>query len=193
MKMVNALEYEQNRQTPEDYVKILLSKEGKFLRAYERSAWLLKNFCCTDEMQRQRGDAKPLSATHYKTSKSDYVMVGFPIESTSKFLMRYQTATTLDGGDIEATIESPFGDATVEQIEAAYQQWRSQCPEKESTQQQKPQRRDITAGAGREAALARSGVFHILSQVFGYPVENATPQQNYEFISSLKQQLAQLL
>jgi len=119
MKMVNALEYEQNRQTPEDYVKILLSKEGKFLRAYERSAWLLKNFCCTDEMQRQRGDAKPLSATHYKTSKSDYVMVGFPIESTSKFLMRYQTATTLDGGDIEATIESPFGDATVEQIEAA--------------------------------------------------------------------------
>ena len=193
MKMSDALEREKDRQTPEDYVKILLSKEGKFMRAYERSAWLLKSFCCTDEMQRQRGDAKPLSATHYKTAKSDYVMVGFPIESTSKFLMRYQAATTLDGGDIEATIESPFGDATVEQIEAAYQEWRAQCPEKESTQQPKPERRNITAGAGREAALARSGLFTIVSQVFGYPVENATPAQNYEFISSLKQQLAQLL
>ena len=202
MRMVSAMDWEKNRSTVEDYLKILLSKEGKFYRAYNESAWLLKNFMCTEEQQRQRGDEKILDASHYITSKSDYVMLGFPLQSLSKFLINYTGAETLENGDIVANITSPFGeDTTVEQIQADYEQWKKNLPIKEkesrassSKQANKaPEQQPTPLDQPAAATLARSGMFAILAQIISYPIENSTPQDNYQFLSRLKQQVVGLL
>lgn len=200
MRLIAALEWEKQRPTVADHTKVMLSKEGKFFHVYNKSAWLLKTQMCTEELQRQRGDAKPINASHYVTAKSDYAMIGFPMESLSKFLVGYTQAQTLEGGDIVAEIASPFGpDTTVEQLDAAYGEWVKQLPKKENGQQaaastkkpERPQGRPLNQAEA--ATLARSGMFGILQQVLSYPVEDTTPQENIAFISHLKQQVAGLL
>lgn len=56
MKIAAALEHEKIREEKENWNKIYLHKDGKFFRAYEWSAWLIKMFVCTEEFQRERGD-----------------------------------------------------------------------------------------------------------------------------------------
>ena len=42
MKITPALEYEKIRQDAESWNKVILHREGKFYRAYEWSAWIIK-------------------------------------------------------------------------------------------------------------------------------------------------------
>ena len=190
MRITPALEWEQNRQSVDDYTQLMLHRDGKFYHVYNQSAWLLKMFMCTEEYQKRRGDDKMLSVSRYKTKNNEYVMLGFPIESLSKFLVNYSTANQDGKGDNLVMIDNPFGpDATIEQIQADYEAWMMSIPLKESNAQK---RRDIT-GNSEVAALSHSGLFHTMMQVLSYPVENRTPAQNVEFISELKRQLIQLL
>ena len=61
MRLTPALEFEKLRKDPESWNKIFLHKDGKFFRAYEWSAWLIKTVVCTEEMQKERGDQKMLT------------------------------------------------------------------------------------------------------------------------------------
>ena len=188
MKLVPALEYEKLRTDKESWNKMLLHKDGKFYHVYEWSAWLLKMFVCTEELQTQRGDSKILTVQRYKTKSNDYAMYGFPIDSLSKYVPAYREVTQMDGGDMLFDIEIPFGNLPEEEVFQSFNEWKASCPESDTKQHKKS-----GIGVSQASVVAHSGIFHILSKVLSYPVERSTPAQNIEFISSLKQEVAALL
>ena len=49
-----------------------------------------------------------LSAFLYKTKNTEYIILGFPIESYSKYIPQYVNATPLEKDDILIEIELPF-------------------------------------------------------------------------------------
>ena len=191
MKLTPALEFEKLREDAESWNKIFLHKDGKFFRAYEWSAWLIKTLVCSEAFQKERGDVKILAANRYVTKKGEYVSVGFPLESLSKYMPNYE------GVDFETiedyatfTVEmSDEEDVTYEALQAAFMEWKQSLPEKDTRDGQKASR--STARVDSEGS--RFGMFQILSQVMSYPLESKTPSDNAEFIASLKRQLAALL
>ena len=78
MKLVPALELEANRES-QAVNEIYIHKDGKFYHIYEWSAWLVKTFVCTEDFQRERGDAKMLVVSRCRAKGNEYVIIGFPI------------------------------------------------------------------------------------------------------------------
>lgn len=191
MKLTDALENERNRTSEESWNKVFLHKDGKFYHIYEWSAWLVKTYICTEEFQRERGDAKLLLAQLYNTKNASYVILGFPIESLSKYIPNYENATQLENGDIILEIELPDAEnVTYEELQSNYEEFRNTCPIKEN---KKHGNFGSQGNVNNAVLMSRSGIFNILSQVLSYPVEKSTPTQNIDFISNLKQQVAALL
>lgn len=190
MRLTPALEYEKLRKDPESWNKIFLHKDGKFFRAYEWSAWLIKTVVCTENMQKERGDAKMLAANRYVTKKGEYASVGFPLESLSKFMVGFNDFDMNPDEDY-AEFRLTVFDAettTYEEIEAQFEAWKQSLPEKSTATVQKPGR---TSNIDTENG--RVGMFQVLSQVIAYPIESKTPAENAEFIAMLKKQLSSLL
>lgn len=191
MKIAAALEHEKIREEKENWNKIYLHKDGKFFRAYEWSAWLIKMFVCTEEFQRERGDEKILTANRYVTKKGEYVSVGWPLESLSKYMPNFGD---VDFNNIEdfAEFEIEIGDSddvTFESLSESFGNWKQSLPEKVT----KAAKQGHSVVANIDTGNGRAGMFQILSQVMSYPLESRTPSENAEFISSLKRQLAALL
>ena len=191
MRLTPALEYEKLRQDSDSTNKIILNKDGKWYHVYEWSAWLLKTVVCTEEMQKERGDAKPLAVSHCKTKTGDYVMAGFPLESVAKYIPQYEELREMEDGDlcISITLPEDMRQLTPEEMAAAYEEWKQEQPIKEG----KKSIKQVVSGDQKPAALARSGVFGIISEVLSYPVEQKTPAENIEFISQMKQRIVALL
>ena len=192
MKLVPALEYEKLRQTPEDYTRILLNKDGKFYHVYNMSAFLLKNYVCTEELQQQRGDKQMLQTKRYTTKGSDYAMLGFPVESLSKFVPECQNAHKFeDSDDLEVIIDpAQLGDDfDADLLQTAFDDWMATLP----VQEPKKSKREIASGPGLKPELGRSGIFSIVAEVMAYPLEKSTAVENIEFISELKRKLSGLL
>ena len=191
MKLTPALEFEKLREDAESWNKIFLHKDGKFFRAYEWSAWLIKTLVCSEAFQKERGDVKILAANRYVTKKGEYVSVGFPLESLSKYMPNYEDVDFETIEDYATfTVEmSDEEDMTYEALQAAFMEWKQSLPEKDTRGGQKATR--STARVDSEGS--RVGMFQILSQVMSYPLESKTPSDNAEFIASLKRQLASLL
>lgn len=191
MKLTPALEFEKLREDAESWNKIFLHKDGKFFRAYEWSAWLIKTLVCSEAFQKERGDVKILAANRYVTKKGEYVSVGFPLESLSKYMPNYEDVDFETIEDYATfTVEIPNEeDVTYEALQAAFMEWKQSLPEKDTRGGQKASR--STARVDSEGS--RVGMFQILSQVMSYPLESKTPSDNAEFIASLKRQLASLL
>ncbi len=191
MKLTPALEFEKLREDAESWNKIFLHKDGKFFRAYEWSAWLIKTLVCSEAFQKERGDVKILAANRYVTKKGEYVSVGFPLESLSKYMPNYENVDFETIEDYATfTVEMPNEeDVTYEALQAAFMEWKQSLPEKDTRGGQKVSH--STARVDSEGS--RVGMFQILSQVMSYPLESKTPSDNAEFIASLKRQLAALL
>ena len=191
MKLIPALEYEKLREDAESWNKVYVHKEGKFYHIYEWSAWLIKQFVCTEELQQERGDKKILQANRYKAKENEYVMIGFPVESLSKYIPEYANVESLEDGSLEIVVSIPE-DVCVsfEQMQQLFSEWKELCPMKKNEAKSK---RDIVNGNGNAPMLARSGMFHILSQLLAYPVESTTSAENVTFIGKLKQEVAALL
>lgn len=188
-----AIAFEQQREGDYDWRKVILHKQGKFYRAYEISAYLIKHYLCTEEFQKQRGDSKILQVKHYAKKNYDYVQLGFPLESLSKFIPSYASKQVLENDDLLIVIDGaqiPLED-TPEKIQGDYETWRLALPAESTINNQS--KRDIKSGPSQQSALARSGLFSIVSEVIAYPLEDRTPEENIAFISSLKQQVAGLL
>ena len=191
MKITPALEFEKLRQDSESWNKIYLHKDGKFFRAYEWSAWLIKTLVCTDEFQKERGDAKVLAANRYVTKKGEYVSVGFPLESLSKYMPNFADvdfSTIEDYAEFTVEMTEYEEMPTYEELLASFESWKKSLPEKNAGST-KPSR----AVANIDTEGGRSGMFQIMSQVLSYPLESKTPSDNAEFIAKLKQQLVSLL
>ena len=190
MKISAALEHEKIREEKDNWSKIYLHKDGKFFRAYEWSAWLIKMFVCTEEFQKERGDEKILAANRYVTKKGEYACVGFPLESLSKYMPNFDD---VDFNKIEdfAEFDIEIGDSedmTFEALSEKFTSWKQSLPEKVTKTS-----KQTGGGANIDTGNGRAGMFQILSQVMSYPLESRTPSENAEFISSLKRQLAALL
>lgn len=188
-----AIAFEMKREGDYDWRKVILHKQGKFYRAYEISAYLIKHYLCTEEFQKQRGDSKILQVKHYAKKSYDFVQLGFPLESLSKFIPSYASKQVLDNDDLLIVIDGaqiPLED-TPEKIQCDYETWRLTLPTEVASNNQS--KRDIKSGPSQQSALARSGLFSIVGEVIGYPLENRTPEENIAFISSLKQKVAGLL
>lgn len=192
MKLSLALEYERLREDPASWNKIYLNHDGKFFHAYEWSAWLIKTVACTEEFQKQRGDAKMLSAMRYPTKDSEYVITGFPLDSIGKYIPEYISMTPVEDGGVDVIIEVALPDGadamTYDEIRQGFEQWREECPVKE----QKP-KAGKGAPSNAQMATTKGGLFSIMAQVLSYPVESKTPLENAEFIGELKRQLVALL
>ena len=184
MQITPALEYEKQRQDVDSWNKIILHKDGTFYHAYEWSAWLIKTVVCTEKFQKERGDDKMLSAPRYKTKNNEYILIGFPVESLSKFIPEYQGVREMEGGDaLEITINLPLrGTETSEEMEAHFKQWKKAQPEAKKPSSKKD---------GTEPK--RSGMFQIIADIVAYPLEKRTQEENTEFISLLKEKAAELL
>ena len=188
MKLIPALEYESLR---EENAKneIYVHKDGKFYHIYEWSAWLVKTFVCTEDFQRERGDESILQALRYKAKGKDYVVLGFPLESLSKYIPEYGTVEQLEGDDLKICINLA-DDVDYEEMTNNFEEWKASCPAKET---KKKGRRDVVYGDGTAPMLARSGLFQIVSKILSYPLESSTPTQNIEFLGKLRQEVAALL
>ena len=187
MKLVAAIEYEKIRNDEESKNKILLNKDGSFYHVYDWSAWLVCSVCCV-------GEGVPTPKVQRYTGKDkEYVMYGFPLQSLSKYIPEYKSVQTIEGDDLIVEVELPDADTfgTVDDMDAAYKAWRETLPVAEPKRAKG--QKDITNGNSQSANLGRSGLFHIASQILSYPVESSTPAQNIEFISRLRQQIAELL
>ena len=134
MRLTPALEYEKLRQDAESLNKIILNKDGKWYHVYEWSAWLLKTVVCTEEMQKERGDAKPLVVSHCNTKTGDYVMAGFPLESVAKYIPQYEELREMEDGDLSISITLPEELITLspEEMAEAYEEWKQAQPLKEN-------------------------------------------------------------
>lgn len=192
MRITPALEFEKLRQDPESWNKIFLHKEGKFFRAYEWSAWLIKTVVCTEEMQKERGDIKMLTANRYVTKKGEYVSVGFPLESLAKFMIGFEDFDPNTVDDYAEFTLTAFDEesANYEELVAAFEEWKHALPEKDTKQAQKTNSR-TTAYIDTEGG--RMGMFQIASQCLRYPLDSKTPKDNYDFISYMQKQFAALL
>ncbi len=191
MKITPILDNEKLRESVADFTKIFLYKEGKFYRAFNQSAFLIKNYVCTEALQKERGDKSILQSPKYQTSNSEYVVVGFPVDSFSKYVPTYVDVERGEYDHLVITIDaSLFGEITsFEDMQATYENWWNACPLKDRGKS----RSEVTSGASQQAALGRSGIFSIVSEILSYPVEASTPAQNIEFISNMKRKLVQLL
>ena len=191
MRITPALAYEKLRQDAESQNKIILHKDGKFYHVYEWSAWLLKTLVCTEELQRERGDAKMLQVNRFVTKSGEYVLAGFPLESVSKYIPEYDVLQEMEGGDLSITItlSDDMQQLSTEQLQTMFEEWKQNQPVKEG----RKSTREIHAGSSQAPTLARSGVFAIISEVLSYPVEQKTPAENIEFISKMKQSIVALL
>lgn len=192
MKLSAALQYEGMRDDPQSWNKIYLNKDGKFFHAYQWSAWLLKRYVCTEELQQSRGDEKMLAASRTPTKDGEYVMAGFPVESLGKYVPEYEAMNPVEdgGGDVvfEIALPADFNGKSYEELSAVFKEWYDTCPMREP--KQKPGK---PAPTSSQMATGRNGMFHILSQILSYPVESKTPVENVEFIGELKRQIVSLL
>ena len=191
MKLIPALELEKLREEENTWNKIVLHHDGKFYHAYEWSAWLIKTVTCSEDFQKERGDDKILSANRYLTKNNEYAMIGFPIESMSKYIPEYKDVRKMEeGDDMEIEIELNMeDDVTFDQLNKAFEEWKVSLPMKET----KKVVRNATEGVSQAAILSRTGVFQIIAEIMAYPVERSTPADNINFISNMKQEIAKLL
>ena len=191
MKLSAALEYEKLREDAASWNKVILHRDGKFYHAYDWSAWLIKQYVCTEEFQQQRGDEKLLQVSRYPSKHGEYAMLGFPLDSISKYIPAYENARKMeDSDDMEITVSIDFGEADYDTLSRMYEEWFATCQLKEKKGKGNAA---ITHSDGKAPALARSGIFAILVKVLSYPVEAKTPAENIEFISQLRQEVAALL
>lgn len=193
MKLTPALEYEKLRKEKGSWNKIYLHKEGKFFRAYEWSAWLIKKFVCTEEFQKERGDIKMLTANRYITKKGEYVSVGFPLESLSKYMPSFENVdfeTIDDYAQFDVPVEYNEN-MTYEELVELFEEWKNSLPEKDTKHTDK--KTTDRSVPFVDTTNGRMGMFQIVSQILSYPLSSKTPIENAEFISMLQRQLSMLL
>ena len=203
-KLADILPIEHDRQEPEKWNVIHLFKTGTFYSAYEWSAWLTAVISFNDEVRMQTRERQPLSVTRNTIASADgetFCKIGFPIRSVDKFIPNRTDFTPIDDSHLTITIELPQptdgSEVTYERLSEAFEKWKESQPIK------KPKDKDETTDAPKPAAtkntttqhatIMTSGQSGLISQIMAYPLDQRTPMENIEFISSLKQQIASIL
>ena len=191
-KLADILSIERDRQEPEKWNVIHLFKTGTFYTAYEWSAWLTAVVSFNDEVRKQTKARMPLTVTRNEIASSEnetFCKVGFPMKSVEKFIPARTGFEAIDDNHLVITIPLPQpsdGTAvTYERLAEAVEKWKEEQPIK-TTKEKQPSRHE-------PVAVTATGNVGIIAQILSYPLSERTPLENFQFITSLKQQIAQIL
>lgn len=191
-KLADILSIERDRQEPEKWNVIHLFKTGTFYTAYEWSAWLTAVVSFNDEVRKQTKSRMPLTVTRNEIASSEnetFCKVGFPMKSMEKFIPERTGFEAIDDSHLVITIPLPQpsdGTAvTYERLAKAVEKWKDEQPIKKAKEKQ-PSRQE-------PVAVTATGNVGIIAQILSYPLSERTPLENFQFITSLKQQIAQIL
>lgn len=183
MKLVPALQLELLRQDAESQNKIYIHKDGAFYHLYEWSAWLFKTIV---------GPNSTLTCLRYVTKKAEYVIAGFPLSSVGKYIADYQKAQPIEEGSDDLCITiSPdsLQGKSFQELQEEFKKWKENQEVKTAVKSQK----SIHNGNPQASALARSGLFSIVTEILSFPANERTPQEALVFISEMQQRIIKLL
>lgn len=168
MKLTTALQFEKQRQDADSTHQVILNKDGKWYHIYDYSAWLLKTVVCTEEMQQARGDAKMLTVTHCQSKTGDYVIAGFPLESTAKYIPNYISCREMEGGDMCIDIQLPdeLANLTPDEMMAKYEEWKQSVPVKENRKNMRHPEQAAASIGSILAVLGHYSSYNIRAQLF---------------------------
>lgn len=190
-RIQDILDIERQRTEPETWNVIHLFKEGGFYRAYEWSAWLIVVIAYNDEVRKQSQDRKPLSITHKKVRNSEdsFLFVGFPLKSLDKFIPNQTNFEAVTDTQIDVTIQLPdeICELGYDHLADTFGKWKQEQPIQE------PKSKPEDHPSDHNQQKAPRTITGIMNQILAYPLEQRTPMENTIFISTLKQQLSELL
>lgn len=204
-KLADILPIERDRQEPERWNVIHLFKTGTFYSAYEWSAWLTAVIAFNDEVRMQTRERQPLAVTRNTIASAEgetFCKVGFPIRSVDKFIPNRTDFTPIDDSHLTITIELPQptdgSEVTYERLSDAFEKWKESQPIKKPKEKYETAPKTATAttpkpAPARPAITMTPGQSGLIAQIMAYPLDQRTPMENFEFISSLKQQIASIL
>lgn len=191
-KLADILAIERDRQEPEKWNVIHLFKTGSFYTAYEWSAWLTAVVSFNDEVRKQTKSRMPLTVTRNEIASSEnetFCKVGFPMKSVEKFIPARTGFEAIDDNHLVITIPLPQPndgtEITYERLAKAVEKWKEEQPIKKNKGKQPSRQEPISVTA--------TGNVGIIAQILSYPLSERTPLENFQFITSLKQQIAQIL
>ena len=191
-KLADILSIERDRQEPEKWNVIHLFKTGTFYTVYEWSAWLTAVVSFNDEVRKQTKSRMPLTVTRNEIASSQnetFCKVGFPMKSVEKFIPERTGFEAIDDSHLVITIQLPQPSdgtsITYERLAKAVEKWKNEQPIKTTKKKQPSRQEPVTA--------TETGNVGIIAQILSYPLSERTPLENFQFITSLKQQIAQIL
>ena len=191
-KLADILAIERDRQEEKTWGKIHLFKTGSFYTAYEWSAWLTAVVSFNDEVRKQTKSRMPLTVTRNEIASSEnetFCKVGFPMKSVEKFIPARTGFEAIDDNHLVITIPLPQPndgtEITYERLAKAVEKWKEEQPIKKTKGKQPSRQEPISVTA--------TGNVGIIAQILSYPLSERTPLENFQFITSLKQQIAQIL
>lgn len=182
MTIADINEIEQKRDK-EQFGVIHLLVENGFYRAHDWSAWLMTTFPFGEALN------KPLRISA-KRLKDGYIeaWVGFPVSSLGKYVPNDGSVTfnPVNDTQIDVSIElsDDLKDATYEDIRQYVDSWKESLPMNDG----KVRKRESHEIA--EAAPRITRISDIIGRVLSFPLESKSPMEAYEFLRSLRQQIA---
>jgi hypothetical protein len=212
-KLVDILQQERERDTADKWGLIHLYQTGSFYSAYEWSAWLISVITFNDEVRMQTKDRKPLAVTRIpmKDSEETFCRVGFPLKSIEKYIPTRLEFNSEDDKHIVITVALPQpqdgSEVTYERLIEAVAKWKESQPlkqpkdKKDSDPQEDTDRQPKQGKAKRtlmsliqetqqQQSPSQGG---LIMQIMSYQLSHHTPEENYEFIQRLQQQIASIL
>lgn len=175
MQIKEIIEKERSRSGIAEKRKILLFREGSFLRAYEWSAWL----CC-----KFAGELK-VTKRQIKGIDEPVAYIGFPPTSIEKFTPQGASIEPQSDGNMVLTLsEESLAEADLQTLTAEYEQWKNELPLIENGKKN----RAFAEDSKFDLPFAQpTSVSFLLHRILSYPVELRSPVDNLQFISELKQ------
>ena len=184
MQLSEIIEKEKQRNDTELCRKAYLYREGKFLRAYEWSAWLFVKYV---------NDFK-VTTRQSKAAEQPVSMIGFPLTSMDKFTPTGAFVEPQTDGSIVLALplEAIPDDVDVKLLASEFAQWKMQQPISESKKEKKDIERESFDDEDFHLSH-RVTLSSVMQHILAYPLERKSPMECVEFISDLKRQLASLI
>lgn len=184
-KFAEIIKKESERSERGDFLKIYLHVEGKFLHAYDVSAWL---YSChspeTFKLRCQKSKQFP---------DGRYVVIGHPPteESFAKYAPKDSTLTQEEGLYILTLSDDTFPqETTPELLLADFHKWKMEQSLSEASADPTSSREPTTSKAnGKES----QSVDDVLRRILAYPLESSTLLETLQFVSDLKKDVAHLI
>lgn len=184
-KFAEIIKKESERSELGDFLKIYLHAEGKFLHAYDVSAWLYSSHSPeTFKLRCQKSKQFP---------DGRYVVIGHPPteESFAKYAPKDSTLMQEEGLYILNLPDDTFPqEATPELLLADFHKWKIEQPLSEATAAPASSR-ELTAS--RATAKESQSVGDVLRKILAYPLESSTLIETLQFVSELKKDVAYLI